>query len=297
MNRMLQAKRSAGAALMLVLWLLLLVSGLIAAFALSARTEGVQASALRQSVQARYAAEAGIEVAALHLLASDPLQRWAADGRPHAFEVEGQTVEVRVQDESGKFDLNLVSTQQFSRLLQVLGVEAMRADGVAAAVQDWRDNDDLLTLGGAEDGEYADAGRPYGAKDQPFTTVAELQQVLGMDFELFRQVAPFVTVYTGEAQPRLFAAAPEVLQAMSLPPEQVDLVLALRANWQPGMPPPLLPDGQPLAGDGTGTYSISSRALRPAGAALEVNAIVRAGGGGLFGQLYTPLAWRVGDPD
>ncbi len=293
--------KARGAALMLALWLLLLMAGLIAVFALSARTEGLQASALRQSVAARYAAEGGIEVAVVHLITPDTTQRWVADGRPYRFAIDQQMLEVSVRDESGKLDLNVVSIEHLGRLLTLLGAEPERAARIAGAVADWRDADDLLSVNGAEDPDYADADRPYGAKDQPFVAVSELQQVLGMDPGLYRRAAPHLTVYSGEATPRLFAATPEVLQALGLAPALIQQVLALRAAWQPGLPMPQLPDGSPLAGDGTGTYSISSRAQRPTGntqgAALEVTAIVRAGSGGLFGQLYTPLAWRVGDPD
>lgn len=286
-----------GAALLLALWLLLLMSGLIAVFALSARTEGLQASALRQATAARFAAESGIEVAMLHLLTPDPLQRWVADGRPYRFALEGYEVEVAVQDETGKFDLNVVSIAHFSQLLQVLGVELERAEAIAAAVVDWRDGDDLLSLNGAEAPQYAAAELPYAPRNQPFLGVAELQLVLGMDHALYRQVAPFLTVYSGEVQPRPPVAAPEVLQALGLAPEVVAELLALRGAWQPGMPPPVLPDGLALAAEGSGTYSISSRARRTGGTALEVTAVLRAGSGGPFGQLYAPLAWRVGDPD
>ena len=48
------------------------------------------------------AAEAGIELAALRMWASDPNQRWVPDGRTQAFEFEGYRVEVRVQDEAAK---------------------------------------------------------------------------------------------------------------------------------------------------------------------------------------------------
>lgn len=290
-------RHSQGAALMLVLWLLLLMSGLIAVFALSARTEGMQASALRQSTAGRYAAEAGIELAALHLLTLDPAQRWAGDARPYRFTLDDWTVEVRVRDESGKFDLNTVPSEQLARLLVVLGTDPQRAAAIADAVVDWRDADDLLSANGAEDGEYAAAGLAYGSKDQPFTAVSEFQQVLGVDRALYQRAAPHLTVYTGESQPRLFAASPEVLQALGYASTAVDEIQATRAAWQPGMPAAQLGDGSPLAGDGSGTYSISSRALRHSGAALEVTAIVRAGNSGRFGQLYTPLAWWVGDPD
>ena len=64
-----------GAALLLVLWLLVLLTGLISVFALTARTEGLQGRYLGRSTLARYAAEAGIEVASLHLQGVDPTQR------------------------------------------------------------------------------------------------------------------------------------------------------------------------------------------------------------------------------
>lgn len=288
---------SGGAALMLALWLLLLMSGLIAVFALSARTEGLQASALRQAAGGRYAAEAGIELAALHLLTPDQSRRWVADARPYRFMLDDWTVEVRVRDESGKFDLNTVPSEPLARLLVVLGTDPQRAAAIADAVVDWRDADDLISTHGAEDGEYAAAGLSYGSKDQPFVAVSELQQVLGMDNTLYQRAAPHLTVYTGEATPRLFAASSEVLQALGYASAAVDEIQSTRAAWQPGMPATQLADGSPLAGDGSGTYSIYSRALRRSGAALEVTAIVRAGNSGRFGQLYTPLAWWLGDPD
>ena len=43
-------RRSRGAALLLVLWLLLLLAGLVSVFALASRTEALQGSALRVNV-------------------------------------------------------------------------------------------------------------------------------------------------------------------------------------------------------------------------------------------------------
>ena len=49
------SRASRGAALLLVLWMLLLMAGLIAVFALGTRTEALQGSALRQNAAARLA--------------------------------------------------------------------------------------------------------------------------------------------------------------------------------------------------------------------------------------------------
>ena len=76
------------------------------------------------------------------------------------------------------------------------------ADAIAGAIVDWRDGDDLTQpMGGAEDPQYAAAGLPYGAKDAPFDTVAELEQVLGMPRTLFERAAEHLTVFSGLPQP------------------------------------------------------------------------------------------------
>lgn len=292
------SRRHRGAALLLVLWLLLLMAGLVSVFALTARTEALQGSALRQNVAARHAAEAGIELASLKLAAPDPAARWVPDARLNTFAFEGYEIQVRVQDEAAKFDLNATDASLLATLMRVLGLDEVRAQALAGAIQDWRDPDDLLALGGgAEDRDYADAKRPYGAKDQPFTTVSELQQLLGMDEATYRLLVPHVTVFTAQPRPEPgFAQAP-VLQALGLPPAQLALVLEQRAAWRPGQPPPPLADGGTLAVVGSGTYSVASRATRPDGTAVEVTATLRIGAGTGFGQLYAPLAWRTGEPD
>ena len=292
---MTRAKR--GAALLLVMWMLLLMSGLIAVFALGTRTEALQGSALRQQVAARLAAEAGIELASLRLVETDPAARWVPDGRPQRFEFDGLQVEVSVQDEAGKMDLNAADAGQLAALMGWLGVEPDRAEQLAGVIQDWRDADSLLAVsGGAEDRDYAAAGLEYGAKDQPFTTLGELQQLLGMDVATYRLLVPHVTIHTASPTPDLGLAQLPVLQAMGLTPAQAAELLALRQAWRPGLPLPQLPDGSTLAVAGSGTYSVASRATRPDGTLVEVHATLRMGAGSGFGQLYAPLAWRTGEP-
>jgi general secretion pathway protein K len=287
-----------GAALLLVLWLLMLLAGLVAVFALSARTEALQGSALRVQAAARHAADAGIELAALRMAAADSRQRWVPDARINTFPFEDYSIEVRVQDEAGKFDLNVTDPRQLAALMVALGVEESRARVLAGTIQDWRDPDELLALeGGAEDRDYAAADLPYGAKDQPFTTLSELQQLLGMDEATYRLLVPYVTVFTARASPDAAFAQPPVLQAMGLEPAQVAQLVSVREAWRPGLPPPLMPDGSTLAAVGSGTYSVASRATRPDGSQVEVTATLRIGAGTGFGQLYAPLAWRAGEPD
>lgn len=287
-----------GAALLLVLWLLALMTGIVAVFAFSARTEALQGRFLSRSIAAKLAAEAGIELAALHLQGTNPDLRWVPDGRSNTFQFEGYQVKVQVLDESAKIDLNVATPDLLIGLMTAVGTDDARARQLAGAIADFRDPDDLLTPeGGAEDPQYASAGLPYGAKDRPFESVSELRQVLSMDSTLYEQLRPHVTVYTGLVRPIPTFASLPVLQAMGLPADQVALILAQRALPQAGQAPPDLGQVGTLAAQGTGTYSISSLASRSDGTGAQIQAALRIGSGGAFGQLYLPLSWRVGESD
>lgn len=289
-------RRVTGAALLLVLWLLVLLTGVVSVFALSARTEGLQGRFVGRSAATRYAAEAGVEIAALHMQAEEPTSRWIPDGRSNQFNFDGYQVSVRVVDESAKVDINVSSPQLMSDLMVALGTPQARARQLAGAIVDWRDPDDLLSAeGGAEDPQYAAAGLPYGAKDRPFETASELRQVIGMDAALYARLLPCITVYTGQAQPSPTFAASAVLQAMGLAPDQLAQILAQRAPPVGGKDS--ADQSAALAGQASGTYSVSSLATRADGTRVQLQAAIRIGGGGGFGQLYLPLSWHVGESD
>ena len=280
-----------------MLWLVALLTGLVGSFALAARTEHLQGQVLARGLEATGAARAGIEYAAWRMTRDDRRLRWMADGREYRWQspalAPGAEVAIRIVDEQGKVDLNMADAELLSSLLQVLGSEREAAAAIAAAILDWRDVDALTQpSGGAEDRDYAAAGRHYGAADAPFDSIAELEQVLGMTPALYARLAPYVTVHSGRAIPDpAFASAP-VLAAMGY---DGDALLARRQAWSPdgGAPPPQLAPGQPLVADNSGTYSIESRA-RVRGRTAVLRVIVRSGGNGLPGSAWTALRWEEG---
>ena len=277
--------RARGAALMLVLWLIVLLAALVGAFALSARIEYMQGRSLHAGVAAEQAARAGLEYAMTRIGDPDPLLQWRIDGTPQAWQFDGATVEVRIVDESGKVDLNGADATLLSALLRVVGAEPADADAIAAAILDWRDADDMTQpQGGAEDPQYAAAGLPWGAKDAPFETVAEVLQVLGMTPALYAALAPHLTVHTGLPMPDTRFASGPVLQAAGIDPEPV-----LAAREQPVSPQDAL-----FVGAGSGTYSIDSQARLGDGRRAVLRAVVRAGASGLPGAAYTILRWEEG---
>src|SRR5699024_9164997 len=138
--------------------------------------------------------------------------RWVPDGRPYVIGFGAAEVEIRVTDESGKIDLNSADPELLSNLFISRGMEETEAWYLADAIADWRDEDDLPRLYGAELAEYESAGYPYGPANEPFGSVDELQQVIGMSWDLFKELEPMLTVDSSGRFNPAFASA-EVLAA------------------------------------------------------------------------------------
>ncbi|MBJ7576009.1 type II secretion system protein GspK [Luteimonas sp. MC1828] len=277
--------RQRGVALVLVMWLVALLAALVGAYATTARIEYMQGRVLHGAVVAESAARAGLEYALVRLQDQEPRRAWQADGRSYRWRYGGADVELRILDESAKIDLNAADVMLLAGLFRTLGVEPSQADAVAAAIVDWRDSDSLTQAsGGAEDGQYAAAGLPYGAKDAPFDTIAEVEQVLGMTPALYALAAPHLTVFSGLEKPDERFASAEVLGALGIDPA---MTLALREAGGEAL-------AESLRGGGSGTYSIDSRARLADGRQAVLRAVVRAGGSGVPGSAYTPLRWEEG---
>ena len=274
-----------GAALLLVLWLVALLTALVGAYALTARMEALQGRVGSRGTIAQEIARAGMEYALVRVADRNPETHWQPNGRAYAWRFDGHDVQVRIIDETGKVDLNQADVPLLSRLMQALGEPPDASDALAAAIVDWRDADDLSQpVGGAEDGDYAAAGRPYGAKDAPFETIAELEQVLGMTPDLYARLEPFLTLYSGRGQPDATYAQGPVLVAMGM-----DATAWLAQREAAGAAGALQ-----LVGTGSGTYSIESRARLADGRETSLRTVVRAGASPVPGSAYTLLRWEEG---
>ena len=274
-----------GAALLLVLWLVALLTALVGAYALTARIEALQGRVGSRGTIVQEIARAGMEYALVRVADRNPETHWQPNGRAYAWRFDGHDVQVRIIDETGKVDLNQADVPLLSRLMQALGEPPDASDALAAAIVDWRDADDLgQPVGGAEDGDYAAAGRPYGAKDAPFETIAELEQVLGMTPDLYARLEPFLTLYSGRGQPDATYAQGPVLVAMGM-----DATAWLAQREAAGAAGALQ-----LVGTGSGTYSIESRARLADGRETSLRTVVRAGASPVPGSAYTLLRWEEG---
>jgi len=290
---------SRGVALLLVLWVMALVAILIGGFALVSRSEQLEARQLADGARARYAAEAGLSLAVYELNRPTVENRWVADGRVYPLTFDGIAVEVRIRDESGKVDMNAADEVILKGLFTIVGADFERSDRLAQAVMDWRDPDDLVHPLGAEANDYEAAGLDYGPSNMNFATVGEVQQVLGMDYDLFEKLRPLITVHSRSPRPNFGLAPPELLQLVTgVSPELAQQLVAQREQVRPGDQVAggalLLPDGTPLlAGGGSGTYTVKSTAKLDNGLRSGLTAVIRLGGPP-GRRAYTALEWRLG---
>jgi len=137
------------------------------------------------------------------------VEDWAL---PQKFPTDYGWIAGQLEDMQGRFNLNLLtkpptagethSEQQrlLIRLLQALPLAEPlaldQAEALVDAISDWIDSDDTPSrLGGAESQYYADADPPGRPANRALKSPSELMWVKGMTPEIYRALAPFVTVW------------------------------------------------------------------------------------------------------
>lgn len=288
--------RQRGIALVLVLWVLVLLTITTGSYALMARMDQLEANQLLSGTQARLWAEAGLELAAVALREPEEELRLIADGRVYTQQIEGVTIEVRATDERGKLDINSADEQTLAILFINHGLDPQQAELLAAAVHDWRDGDDAERVNGAEVEAYQAAGLALGPANRNFMLVEELLQVLGMPYELYRQMEPGITIFSGSDLPMLaFAPAEALLAIPDITPEEALNFVSERQSQDPqDMLDVSLPNGETAMAQGRGlTYSIQVKATMPNGVWEQLEATIRLGGG-TSGKPFRVMRWREG---
>jgi general secretion pathway protein K len=207
----------AGIALVLVLWVIVLLTTIAVALVTTSRTEMGLARNRVDEVVFRAAAEAAVSHAILRIQGGDQ-DFWPPDGAEHLWEFAGQTLRIRIFNESSRVDLNRASDDFLMTLLQIVaGPDALDAELLAAAIRDWRDPDSATEVVGAEDDDYRSEGLPYGSKDMPFFSVTELEQLLGVSKPLVRSLQDHLTVHSRSGRPDPAFASEAVRAALELP--------------------------------------------------------------------------------
>ncbi len=288
--------RQRGIALVLVLWILVLLTVTTGAFALMARMDQLEANQLLSGTQARLWAEAGLHLAAVRLRDHDDTTRPMTDGRAYRALIGDVVVETRITDERGKLDINMADETMLVTLFINHGMPEDQAVLLAAAVLDWRDEDTVQRVDGAELETYEAAGLAVGPANRNFMLLEELLQVIGMPYELFRRMEPGISVFSNTDLPDIAFAPPEALLAFPEMTQEdaLNFVANRRSTDGVDLSQMTMPNGQPIMAQGRGlTYSIRVKATMPNGVWEQLEATIRLGGGP-SGRPFHILRWKEG---
>ena len=285
-----------GVALVIVLWVTVLITITTGAFTILARTENLQAHQLLSGTKARYAAEAGLNLAVMRVRDPDELTKLIPDGRTYYWQFEGMQLEIQMIDERGKINLNSVNELTLINWLVAMGLEDQQVAEISDAILDWLDPDDFTRAYGAEYADYEAQGLPYGPSNGPFVILEELQQVMGVNHELFRKLEPALSLHSnGRGVDPMFAPYEALLSLPGMTPDLAHETIAQRTATEPGVDPLIqLPDGTAVTAMSTGNiHTVTVKAIGPNGIWEQIEATVAAANRA-DGRPYEVLRWREG---
>lgn len=147
-------------------------------------------------------------------------EAWAKPLQPFTLD-EGGVLNVRIEDPSGRFNLNsLVNQEQvndqavarFRRLLLRLGI----VEPYAERLVDWLDSDQEPTGGdGAEDNQYLLAKPAYRTANRRLQDISELRLLLGMTEVDYRRLLPYVSALPADVGLNVNTAGAMVLSCLA----------------------------------------------------------------------------------
>jgi general secretion pathway protein K len=288
------ARSQRGVALVLVLWLATLLMVVASSFIFASRGDTL---VVRNSVSLAHAeavADAAVSRALFETGRTDNSpEAWRRDGVPIDWAFDGAKVRIEIRDESAKIDINTAADALIYGMFVSIGIPENEATRLQDAILDWRDPDSLRRANGAEESEYKAAGLAYRPANAPFQAIEELQLVLGMRPDIFRRVAPLITVHSRQSGVNPATASREVLLSIpGLAPEVIDRFLAMRDQAHARREPvPQFPEAGAFAAPASVLVtSVVARAELEDGTVFVRDAVVMVKPASR--RLVTPLVWR-----
>lgn len=221
--------RPSGAALLLVLWAITVISFAVLWMADAVNLELETTVSDSAGLRARQIAVSGV---ALGLHRQVKREDTGLLNRDFG---AGERMEVRVRGEGGRFNINRMLQEQdritLLNLFTLWGLSADEGNALIDKLADWVDQDEFRTgFGGAERAEYEAVGITDAPANRPFRSVPEMGRVLDMEklAALKPDWAESFTIF-GDGQIDVNEAGAEVLQAATgITPEMVQGILQQR---------------------------------------------------------------------
>jgi hypothetical protein len=214
-----------GAALMLALWALFLLSAMIISWALNIDSRLTLSGNANRTLEAEALACSGAEIA-MHpsIKAGSPNLRRKIDNR--------KSYEARVTGEGGRLNLNWILAGEDPKRVEILrrylankDIDLNERNAMLDCLLDWVDPDDLERLNGAE------ATDDYRPPNTPFTRIDEMKRVKGWtDFTSQAHWEDDFTLNSSGPIDLAWASREVLIALPGMTPDLVDRFLLLRSG-------------------------------------------------------------------
>lgn len=188
-----------GIALFMVLWVLILLSAIVTEFCFAMRTEINMVRNFKEQTEAYHIALGGMNRAINELVRNEfskeknkllegdneTTPRWRMNTDISAVPFAQGNFKVKIKNEGGKIDLNTANEALLKLLLKGFDIEEQEKSIIVDSIIDWRDENDLHRMNGAENAYYQSLPEPYKCKNGDFDAVEELLMVRGVTPEIF----------------------------------------------------------------------------------------------------------------
>lgn len=216
-----------GYALVLVIAVLAVLALLAAGIAAETRSTALGARSRLEIVQARTLADAGVTIAIMHLLDRSEEGRWRADGAMHEERYGDGRIQITVEDEAGKIDLNNAPKELLAGLIG----EFAPADQASALTDAILERRASFAPVSPRPGRFFSAGQAnfQSLANLAFSDISELRLIPGVSAELYAQLQPYITVYSqSPTLNRQTASRVALLAIPNVTPSEIDALFASR---------------------------------------------------------------------
>lgn len=213
-----QLKKQQGISLIIVLWMLAILTVIALVFSQGVRTEVMLTANYQKQAKALALAEAGIWRGVAMALNKGIAQKEGHDirfdGYVYSLASDAGLLKVSLQSADGLVDLNRAPKEVIEGVLASVASEDVNINIITDSLLDWRDEDNLRRLAGAERDDYYGQGLSYGPTNGLMVSTNELARVNGVKQELYQKTLPLVTVYSGRSRIDITSAPEAVLRIL-----------------------------------------------------------------------------------
>ena len=187
----------------MVLWVLILLSAIAIEFCFAMRTEIKMVRNFKEQTEAHYIALAGLNRAIFELLrneSSPEKKKLLPDENEETAETDSRwrmntdippvpfaagRFKIHIKNEAGKININTADEPLLKMMLNGFEIEEQEKSIIVDSIMDWRDENDLHRMNGAENDYYQSLPEPYDCKNGDFDAIEELLMVRGVTPEIF----------------------------------------------------------------------------------------------------------------